>query len=87
MWSQRKPVTLYIIQEHAIMAAEYLRIYGWQASNRLLQKFLRRTEVQIYIKLHGNRSCIIPLNNLERISKIRVIANGYELCNIYNQYV
>ena len=70
--------------ERARIAAQTCDVQNFKASNGCIENFLRRTEVQNSVRLHGRGNSDLPANHSERMAEIRSIAQGYSIRNIYN---
>ena len=82
---QRIPVSLGLLQTRARMIAEKHNISAFRASRGWISRFLRRTGVQLSLKLHGKGGSSLPEGHSTRMSEIREISREYRLSNIYNE--
>ena len=73
-----------LIQERAQITAEQINLKSFFSSNRCLQNFLRRNNIQSSLKLHEKGGSILPMTHVEIMEDIRQEAFKFQLRHVWN---
>ena len=77
--SQRLPVSRTILQQRVRITADRLNVSGFKATNRCIDRFLRRNPIEKSIQLHGKGSSFVPMDHAIRMEEIRSTVGKYPM--------